>query len=378
MTDIFLTDSQIKLRNDVHDYMTNEVLPYVQKIDEDDVIPQQLIKKLLANPLRLTALSVPKAYDGMNQSTLETCIVAEEVGYICPALIPLVEVAQLFTYGLLYGGNDRQKDYFLPKLAKGMVGCYSLTDNGPGSDPAGMKTTAVKTYGGFSLNGKKRLVTFADISEFYILFAKTSPEKGGRGISGFVIEGKPDGLVFESHVETMGLKGHRAFNIVLENLIVPENNIIGNKDEGLKLALEILNTTRISLAAGYTGLARASYDAAVGFAKQRIVGNKPIIENQAISFPLSDLLAEIEASRMLTYRAAMMHDNGIKHRKETSLAKFYSAQTLIKSVELANRVLGAYGATSDYPVERYLRDAFSWISAQGTNEVQKLIVSREL
>ncbi len=378
MTDVFLTDAQIKLRDQTRDYMAQEVIPLAKTIDHDDVIPETLIKKLLSPPLRLTALSVPRAYNGMGLSTLEACVVAEQVGYACPALIPLVEIAQLFVHGLLYGGNEEQKKLYLTRLAQGMVGCYALTDEGPGSDPAGMKSTATKTDKGYLLNGKKRLVTFADISEFYIIFAKTSPDKGGKGISGFIVEGKPKGLVFESHAKTMGLRGHRAFNVMLDDMFVPEQNLLGKADEGLKLALEILNTTRISLAAGFTGLASAAFDTAVKFAKQRIVAGKPIIENQAIAFPLTELAARIDASRLLTYRVALMHDKGIRHKKETSMAKFYSAETLVHAVELASRVLGAYGASPEYPVERYLRDAFSWIAAQGTIEVQKLVVSREL
>ncbi len=378
MTDVFLTDAQIKLRGQTRDYMAQEVTPLAEKIDRDDVVPETLVRKLLAPPLRLTAMSVPKDYNGMGLSTLDVCVVAEQVGYACPALIPLVEIAQLFAHGLLFGGTEQQKKNYLTRLANGMVGCYALTDEGPGSDPAGMKSTAAKTEKGYVLNGRKRLVTFADISEFYILFAKTSPEKGGKGISGFILEGKPGGLVFESHAQTMGLRGHRAFNIRLDNLFVPEQNLLGKADEGLKLALEILNTTRISLAAGFTGLAAAAFDTAVKFAKQRTVAGKPIMENQAISFPLSELAARIDASRLLTYRVALMHDKGMRHKKETSLAKFYAAETLVSAVELASRVLGAYGASPDYPVERYLRDAFSWIAAQGTIEVQKLVVSREL
>ncbi len=378
MADVFLTESQIKLRDQAREYMAKEVAPLAEKIDHDDVIPETLIKKLLGEPLRLTAMSVPKAYNGMGLSTMDVCVVAEQVGYACPALIPLVEIAQLFVHGLLFGGTEPQKKNYLTRLADGMVGCYALTDEGPGSDPAGMKTTATKTEKGYVLNGRKRLVTFADISEFYILFAKTSPEKGGKGISGFILEGKPKGLVFESHAQTMGLRGHRAFNIMFDGLVVPDQNLLGKPDEGLKLALEILNTTRISLAAGFTGLAAAAFDTAVKFAKQRTVAGKPIIENQAISFPLSELAARIDAARLLTYRVALMHDKGMRHKKETSMAKFYAAETLVGAVELASRVLGAYGASPEYPVERYLRDAFSWIAAQGTIEVQKLVVSREL
>ncbi len=378
MTDVFLSEAQEKLREQAKEYMAKEVIPAAEKIDNDDVIPEALVKKLLGPPLRLTGISVPKEYNGMGASTIDACVVAEQVGYACPALIPLMEIAQLFVHGLLYGGTEQQKKRYLPRLAEGMVGCYALTDEGPGSDPAGMKSTATKKEDGYVLNGRKRLVTFADISEFYIVFAKTSPEKGGKGISGFVLEGKPEGFVFESHARTMGLRGHRAFNVLLDDLFVPAQNLLGKADEGLRLALEILNTTRISLAAGFVGLASAAFDAAVKFAKQRVIGGRPVIENQAVAFPLAELAARIDAARLLTYRAAAMHDKGLKHKKETSLAKFYAGETLIQSVEVASRTLGAYGASPDYPVERYLRDAFSWIAAQGTVEVQKLVVSREL
>lgn len=376
MSDIFLTDEHKKLKEEIHEWVQKEFAPRAVEIDERDLIPKDLLKKLVSPPFKLSALSIPRKYGGLEMDKLSVSIITEEIGYASAALIPFVEVGQLFTYALLLGGTDAQRKRFFTRIVDGDIGCYALTDEGPGSDPAAMKSVAEKAKDGYTLKGKKRLITFADIADLYLIFARAG--KNGKGISAFVVEKGSKGLKLEKHVECFGLRGHRAYNLVLDGLAVPADNLVGKDGEGLKLALEVLTRTRISLATGYVGLARAALDTAVKFAKERHVGGKPICDNQAISFPLAELATEIDAARLLSYRAALMSQRGMKHRKETSMAKMYSGQVLIKAVDLANRVLGGFGSMKDYPVERYLRDAYTWIAAQGTMEVQKLIISRDL
>jgi alkylation response protein AidB-like acyl-CoA dehydrogenase len=378
MAEIFYSKRQLKLRDKYRRAVREIILPEVAEIDATDVMRKPLIRKLVSPPLELTRLSVPKKYGGLEASKTDVCIIAEEIGYGCPAMIPFLEVAQLYTYVLKLGGTAAQQKRYLSRLAAGEIGAYALTDLGPGSDPAAMKTTAVRRGRGFVLNGGKRLITFADMADFFALFASEDPARGADGISAFVVEKGAAGLKLAKHNKLMGLKGHRAFNLKLDNLRVPAENRVGKKGQGLRLALGVLNNTRISLAFGYVGLARAALEAAVDYASEREVAGNKLTRFQGVTFPIAEVATQIDAARLLAYRAAVMSEKNAHHRRQTSMAKAFAADALIASVDLANRVLGGSGCDAAFPVERYLRDAYSWIAAQGTPEVQKLIISREI
>jgi alkylation response protein AidB-like acyl-CoA dehydrogenase len=378
MAETFYSKKQLKLRDRYRKAVREIIAPEVVEIDATDVIKRPLVEKLISPPLSLSKLSVPRKYGGLEMSKLDVCIVAEEIGYGCPAMIPFLEIAQLYTHVLKIGGTEAQQKRFLSRLVNGEIGAYALTDAGPGSDPASMKTRAVKKGKEFVLNGNKRIITFADMADMFALFATEDPKLGVDGISAFIVDKDSKGLVLDNHCELMGLKGHRAYNLKLKNLKVPFGNRIGKKGTGLRTALGVLNNTRISLAFGYVGLARASLEVAVKFASEREVAGRKITRFQGITFPIAELATDIDAARMLAYRAAVMSEKGVPHRKQTSMAKFFAGQTMIKAVDLANRVLGGYGSDTVYPAERYLRDAYAWIAAQGTAEVQRLIISREI
>jgi len=378
MASFFYTDKQKEMQQTYREAVREHILPHVEEIDQTDRIPKDLVGKLVKPPFSLTALSVPERFGGLEMDILSVCVIAEEIGYGCPAMIPFLEIAQLYTHVITLGGTEDQQERFLTRIAKGEIGCYALTDEGPGSDPASMKSTATKDGDHYLLNGKKRLITFADMSDLYAIFANENPSIGGKGVSAFIVEKGSPGMRLTDHCECMGLKGHRAYNMALEDLRVPAQNRIGETGEGLRLALRVLSKTRISLAFGFIGLARASLDACISFAKSRQVAGKPIATRQAIQFSLAELAARIDAARMLAFRVAVMADRVADHRRETSMAKFFAGDTLIMAVDLANRIHGGFGGMTEYPVERYLRDAYTWIAAQGTNEVQKLIVSREI
>ena len=380
MIDVFLTEEQKALRDRYRELVAEYIIPRAREIDERDKVPKDLLEKLVGEPFRLSALSVPKRFGGLELTQLEVGLIAEEIGYGYPALIPLMEIGQLYSHVLLLGGTEDQQKRFLAALAEGKIGCYALTDEGAGSDPARMKSTATPDGDGFRLNGKKRLITFADLADLFAIFANEAPEMGAKGISAFIIERGTKGLKLERHVHYLGLLGHRAYDIRLEDVYVPKENRIGGTGDGLRLALSVLNVTRISLSWGYIGLARAALDASLKFAVEREIANQPLAEYQSIRFALAELATQIDAARMLAYRASVMEDKGVRHRKETSMAKLACAEALIKSVDLAVRIHAGYAGDRDYPVpvERYLRDAYSWIAAQGTLEVQKLVIAREI
>lgn len=372
------TEEQKALAERYREAAREHIIPRVREVDRKDRIPPDLIEKLVNPPFSLTALSIPKRFGGLEMSKVGVCIVAEELGYALPCLVPFLEIAQLYSYVLNLAGTEEQRERFLSRLAKGAKGCYALTDEGAGSDPISMKTTARKEGGAYFLRGRKRLITFADIADLFAIFASEDPSLGAKGVSAFIVEKGAPGLKLLRHCETLGLKGHRAYDIELDDVKVPEENRIGGKGDGLRLAFKVLNKTRISLSFGYVGLARASIELAIRHAQDRMVQGRPIGERQAVSFAITEAAIRVDAARLLAYRAAVLSERSDKHRKETSMAKSYSADALVRAVETANRVLGGYGSDVRYDAERHLRDAYTWISAQGTPEVQKIIASREL
>jgi len=378
MANTFYTVEQKKLQGTYREAVREHIAPLVKQIDQTDRIPPELVKKLVEAPFSLTALSVPKKFGGLEMDKVSVCVIAEEIGYGCPALIPFLEIAQLYTHVILLGGTERQQERFLTRIARGDIGCYALTDEGPGSDPASMKSTAALDGDSFVVNGMKRLITFADMSDLFAIFANEDLAKGAKGISAFIVEKGTPGLELTKHCECMGLKGHRAYNLAFTDMRIPAENRIGKTGDGLRLALKVLSKTRISLAFGYVGLARAAFEAAAAFAQKREIAGKVLADKQNIQFNLAELATRIDAARLLAYRAAVLSGQTYEHRKETSMAKYFAGDTLIAAVDLANRIHGGFGGDTDYPVERYLRDAYTWIAAQGTNDVQKLIISREI
>ena len=362
----------MNLREDIRKFIDEIIKPKVREIDKKDVIPKELLEKMIEKGF--TTLCIPKKYGGLELDETNICVITEEVGYTCPAIVPFLEIHMLFSNVLLLGGTEEQKEKYFKRIVNGDIACYALTDEGAGSDPSAMKSTAEKTQNGYLIKGKKRYITFADLADIFVVFAKT-----GDKISAFIVDGveKGRGIKLEKHMQTMGLRGHRAYDLSL-NVEVPKDNLIGGEGNGLRLALETLNRTRISLACGYIGLARASLDSALKFAKERYSMGKPIIEHQAVGFALAEIATQIEAARLLAYKAAEMSERGEKHRKETSMAKFYAGEVMLKATTTASRILGGFGCAEDFLVEKYVRDAYSWIFAQGAPEIQKLTILREL
>ena len=361
---------EYKFLLETREFMRSEIAPYAKQIDEEDAVPQvvfDLLKPYLA-------LTIPKAYGGLGHGEMYDCISVQELGAVCPALVTYLEIAQLFGHALRIGGSEAQRKKYLPQIVDGVVGAYALTDHTPGSDPANMYTTATANGDGWDLVGRKRFITFANIAEMMVVFARdTSVDK--PALSAFVVEAPYDGLTFIRRNEWNGLRGHEAWEFELD---MHTSNIVGAPGQGLNIALEVLNYTRTSLACGHIGLADTALDLAIQFAKEREVGGKAIFKNQSISFALIEAKARVEGARLLAYRAARLCEKGIEHRGETAMAKFSAAEALIDAVTVSNRILGGYSANLDYDSERHLRDAFTWVAAHGTIEIQKMTAARKL
>jgi len=270
--------------------------------------------------------------------------------------------------------GEKGKKKFLPAIIRGEgTGTFALTEPNTGSDPSSLTTTAELVGDQWVLNGRKRYASLASESLYTIVIARTKV-----GVSAFLVERGTPGFEVIEKIPTLGLKGHQDEEVLLKDCRIPKENLIGEEGKGLRIALEALNETRTSLCAGYIGVARAALEAAVKRAKERKSFGQTLAEHQAIRFPLAEVATDIEAARLLTYQAAWLIDNGQPHRKETSMAKHFAAQTVIKATDLAMKVYGGFGCTKREPVERYMRDARTWIYAQGSPEIMKEIIARSL
>jgi alkylation response protein AidB-like acyl-CoA dehydrogenase len=368
VTDVFLTQEERAFQEEVRDFVAREIAPRAGEIDRQDQVPAEVFKALNA----YTTITYPPEHGGKGKGETYASIVVEEVGAACPALVPYLEVAQLFGIAVLLAGRDDQKQRYLTRLAAGEVGAYALTDEGAGSDAANIATTATRVGDGYRLRGKKRHITFFDLAQFVVLFAKSD-----QGLTAFLIDAPWNGIEVVRRSEWIGLRGHKAWDLALD-LEVTEEQRLGEDGKGLNLALEVLNHSRISLAAGHCGLARSALELAEQFADERQVGGRPLWQKQGVGFPIVEAKARVEAARLLAYQAARMSEHGMTHRRETAQAKFFAAEALLGAVDVCNRVLGGLGGHLDTPGERYLRDAYSWVAAQGTIEIQKLTALSEM
>lgn len=378
-----LTAEQEALREQAREFAKREILPVAAEIDERDdssvVLP--VWHKMAQPPYHYSGLFIPKEYGGSPRSVLDICIIIEELAAVgqsgvCAALI---EMAGLGTTALITGGSEEQKRKYLPPVVRGEgLSCFALTEPGAGSDPAAIETRAERVGEEYVLNGRKRYASFAHVAEYIVVFAKTDPSKGARGISAFVVPRGTPGFNIVEKVPCIGMRGHQDEEVVLENCRLPKECLIGEEGKGLRHALATLDETRTTLACGFVGLARAALEEAVKFAKARKTFGQPIAGYQAIGLPLADLYCEIEAARLLAHKAAWLADKGLRHTTETAAAKAFASQLLIKATNLAVEVHGGFGCTKRFPVERMLRDGRIWVFAQGAPNIMRLIVAREL
>ena len=383
-----LTAEQKEMLEKIRKFAREELIPWADKSDRERRIPRELIEKMCKPPYSIPAIWIPKQYGGLELSRVSTTLLSEEVGYALTPALTFIEVSLLGTFPLIVAGSEEQKKKYLTRIAEGKaITAYALTDEGSGSDViGGMNTRAEKVGDEYVLNGRKRWISYADIADIIIVFAKTDPAKGSRGISAFIVEKDTPGFTLVRPERCIGVRGHHAWEIAFKDCRIPKENLIGEEGSGIRIALMTLDDSRISLAAGNVGIAKAALDCALKFAAERKVFGKPLSEYQAISFALADIATRIEAARLLVWKAAWLCDAGfcgakgspIRHSKETAMAKLFACETAVKDADVAMNILGGYGVTEDYPVERYLRDAKAYIPAQGTSEIQRLIISRSL
>jgi acyl-CoA dehydrogenase len=315
----------------------------------------------------------------MGASVLEECIVGEEMAYGCTGIETALMLNQLAALPLLIAGNERQKEHYFGRITEeGKIISYALTEPDAGSDVAGIKTTATKQGDRYILNGGKTWITDAPVASFFIVFAKTNPEAGHRGMSAFIVERDYPGLSVSKPLEKMGQHAAQTAQVFFENVEVPEENRLGAEGDGFMIAMKVFDKSRPPVAAAATGLARRALDEAVKYAGERFTFGQPIYQHQGVGFILADMKIRAEAARDLAWKAAWLVDNGKRNTSEAAVAKAFCADAAMQNATDAVQVFGGNGYSREYPVEKLMRDAKIYQIYEGTTQIQKLIIVREL
>jgi acyl-CoA dehydrogenase len=371
------TTEQKMMRKMVRDFAENEIAPFVERMEQGE-FPREILRKM--GELGLMGIPVPEKYGGAEMDFVSYIIAINELSRVSATVGVILSVhTSVGTNPILYFGSDEQKQRFLPKLASGeYLAAFCLTEASSGSDAKSLKSRAVKKDGHYVINGSKMFITNGGEADVYIVFASTNPELGSKGISAFIVEKNSPGLVIGKDEHKMGLRGSRTVQLTFEDMIVPASNLLGQEGEGFKIAMANLDVGRIGIAAQALGIAEAALEAAVNYAKGRHQFGKPIAAQQGIGFKLADMATNVEAARLLLYRAADLRAQGLKCGLEASIAKLFTSKTAVETATEAIQVFGGYGYTEDYPVERYFRDAKVTEIYEGTSEIQRIVISKYL
>ncbi|CAN5536825.1 acyl-CoA dehydrogenase [soil metagenome] len=373
-----LNEEQLQIKYSVREFAESEILPNVMEWDETQHFPEEL-RPALAE-LGLMGVLFPEEYGGAGLGYVEYATIIEEIARVCGSVgLSVAAHNSLCSNHIYMFGSEEQKQKYLVPLAKGeSFGAWGLTESQAGSDSAGTRTTAVRSNGGFVVNGSKNFITHAIACTTLVAVAVTDKEKGNRGISAFIFDKSMEGFRSDKKENKLGMRASETASVVFEDCSVPEQNLLGKEGEGFLQAMQILDGGRISIAALSVGIAQGAYEAAVKYAKERHQFGKPIAEFQAIQFKLADMATQIECARLLTQQAAAMKDAGAKVSQKSAMAKLYASETAVRVAEESIQIHGGYGYTKDYPAEKYWRDAKLCTIGEGTSEIQRLVIAKSL
>ncbi|MGC8781524.1 MAG: acyl-CoA dehydrogenase family protein [Anaerolineae bacterium] len=377
MLDFTLSEEQEMIRDMARRFAQKEILPAAEHYDRSDEYPWPIIKK--AQKLGLLSSNIPPEYGGPGLGVLEECLINEELAWACSGIQTAIMLNNLAAWPILLVGTAEQKQRYLPRLTTGgEMAAYALTEPAAGSDVAGILTTAVRYGDEYILNGTKTWITNAPVASFFIVFAKTDPAARHRGITAFIVEREWPGVTCGKPIPKMGQHAAWTGEIVLEEVHVPVEARLGGEGEGFLLAMRVFDHSRPPVAAAAVGVARRACEEALRYAQERQAFGRPIIANQAISFMLADMAMNIEAARLLTWKAAWLADHGRPNVKEAAFAKAFAADMCMQATTDAVQVFGGYGYGREYPVEKLMRDAKIFQIYEGTNQIQRMIIAREL
>ena len=373
-----LTAEQEQLRREVRAFAEREIGPHVSRWDEASEFPQDVVKKL--GPMGLLGVIFPEALGGAGMGYVEYVLAIEELSRVDGSVgITVAAHNSLCTNHIMLAGSDAQRERWVPKLATGeWLGAWALTEPGSGSDAASARTSATRRGDGWVLNGSKTFITNGRYADCLVVLAVTDREKGTRGISAFVVEKGMKGFRAGKKENKLGLRASDTSELIFEECFVPAENLVGKEGEGFKDAMRVLDGGRISIAALALGIARGAFDAALKYSRERRQFGKAISEFQAIQFKLADMATQLDAAWLLTMRAAQMKDRGQKVTMEASMAKLYAGEAACRICDEGVQIHGGYGFIKDYPAEKFYRDVKLCTIGEGTSEIQRIVVAREL
>ncbi|MGF9906465.1 acyl-CoA dehydrogenase [Brevibacillus porteri] len=373
-----LMEEHDMMRKMIRDFAENQVAPTAAERDEEECFDRSIFEQMAE--LGLTGIPWPEQYGGAGADYLSYVIAVEELSRVDASIgVTLSAHVSLASWPIYKFGTEEQKQKFLRPLAEGKkMGAYCLTEAGSGSDSAGMRTTAVRDGDHYIINGTKIFITNAGEAETYIVFAVTQPELKHKGITAFIVEKGTDGFTMGKKEKKLGIRSSPTLAVNFEDVRVPVENRLGEEGQGFKIAMMTLDGGRNGIAAQALGIAQGAYEHARNYAKERNQFGKPIASLQAIQFKLADMATKIEASRLLTYQAAWLEDQGLPYGKASAMSKVFAGDTAMEVTTEAVQVFGGYGYTREYPVERFMRDAKITQIYEGTNEIQRVVISNFL
>ena len=362
----------------VKDFTLKNIKPNVMIWDEDQIFPVELFKEL--GKLGLMGVLVPEEYGGSGLGYFEYVKIIEEIAKVCGSIgLSVAAHNSLCTGHIMYFGNEEQKKKWLPKLATAeWIGAWGLTEANTGSDALGMNTTAVLDGDYYIVNGSKNWITHGKSGDVAVVMVRTGEKGDSKGISAIVIEKGTPGFSAGKKENKLGMRASETTELIFDNVKVPKENLLGIEGEGFKQAMKILDGGRISIAALSLGIAKGAYEAALAYSKERKQFGQSISSFQAIAFKLADMATEIEASELLIYQAADMKNRGVKMTKQAAMAKYFASEVCVKAATEAVQIFGGYGYTKDFPVEKFYRDSKLCTIGEGTSEIQKVVIAREI
>lgn len=375
--DFKLSNEQLELQELTRQFATNEIRPVAQEYDEKNEFPTEVMKK--AWEIGFLTSGVPAEYGGTGFSTMDNVVVCEELAWGCAGMYTSIMANTLATTPIVLFGSEEQKKEFLTPLTKEMsFACFGLTEREAGSDNTAIKTTAVKKNDHYIINGSKTFITNAGVSSVGVIFASTDADRGPRGLSAFIVPMDLPGITVGKKENKMGHRASNTAEIYFDDVKVPVKNLLKREGFGFIIALKTLDFARPAVGAGGIGVARAAYEEALQYSQQRIQFGKPIAHFQHNAFKLAEMATEIDGARLLVYRSAWMLDNNLKASKESAMAKVVATDVAMKVTTDAVQLFGGYGYMKEYPVEKMMRDAKLLQIYEGTNEIQKHVISLEI
>jgi alkylation response protein AidB-like acyl-CoA dehydrogenase len=373
-----LTEEQIRIRDSVREFAEKEIAPGVAEREKNERFPSEILSRLAE--MGILGMMVPESYGGAGTDALSYVLAIEELARVCPSTAVIVSVNNsVFCYPVWKFGNDEQKKTVLTEVASGKsLGAYALSEPQSGSDAANQKTRAVRDGEHYVLNGAKAWITNAGEAHWYLVMAMTDPQAGTRGITAFLVSAADRGLRIGSPEDKMGLRASKTAAIYLEDVRIPASRRLAGEGEGFTIAMRTLDHSRIGIAAQGIGIARACFDASVEYAVTRETFGKKLAEHEIIAFQIADMKVQIEAAKLLTYRAASLSEKPGRFSKDTSMAKVFATEAANAIAARAVQIFGGYGYSREYPVERFYRDARVTTIYEGTSEIQRIVISKHL